>query len=121
MVFDVKSVGMAPEILASNEYQAVPLKLTDSGVVKAGTPIKNDGSKIAAGTDAIGILLYDVDTDRNPNGSVVVKGIINWDKCKDYAGEDANAEIADIAKALPNIVFRDKEGKTYVGGAAASE
>lgn len=122
MIFDTKSVGMTPEILASNDYQAVPVKLTGPGVVKAGTPIKNDGSKIADGKDAIGILLYDVDTARNPNGAVVVDGIINWSKCRANATSDVTADAATIAKALPNITFRDNDGKTYTsGGVQASE
>lgn len=122
MIFDTKSVSMEPEILASNDYQAVPLKIGETGVVKAGTPIKNDGMKAADGKDAIGILLYDVDTARNPNGAVVVDGIINYDKCKANANTDLTATAEELAKALPNITFRDKDGKTYTsGGVAASE
>lgn len=124
MYFDTKSVGMTPEILASNDYQAVPIKITESGVVKAGTPIKQDGKKIAAGTDAIGILLYDVDTNRNPNGAVVVDGIINWEKCQASNNTDLGSITAEtISKAMPHLVFRDKisggESKTYVGGQAS--
>lgn len=119
MYFDTKSVGMAPEILASNDYQAVPVTITGGELVKAGMPIKNTGEKSEDGTDAIGILLYDVDPVKNPNGAVVVDGIVNWGKAKEYSG--ATAEAADIAKKLPNITFRDKDGKTYIGGAAAAE
>lgn len=127
MIFDTKSVGMTPEILASNDYQAVPLKIDEaSTVVKAGTPITNDGKKAADGTNAIGILLYDVDTARNPNGAVVVDGIINYDKAKANANTDLTASAQDLAKALPNLVIRekvsDKDSKTYTsGGVQASE
>lgn len=119
MYFDTKSVGGTTEILASNDYQAVPVTITGGELVKAGMPIKADGSKIAAGTGAIGILLYDVDPNRDPNGAVVVDGIINWDKCKDHVGEGLSIGADEISKILTKIVFRDKAGKTYVGGAAA--
>ena len=72
--------GFTVTILASDDYQAVPLKIDETGTVKAGMPIKNDGKKSVDGSDAIGILLYDVDVDANPNGSVVVDGIIDWKK-----------------------------------------
>lgn len=120
MIFDTKSVGMTPEILASNDYQAVPIKIDEEGVVKAGTPITNAGKKVAAGTDAIGILLYDVDPTENPNGAVVVDGIINYEKCKANADADLTASAEELAKAMPHLVFRDKisgdASKTYVGG-----
>ena len=122
MVFDTKSVGMTPEILASNDYQAVPVKL--SATTKAGMPIKNDGASSEDGADAIGILLYDVDVAQNPNGAVVVDGIINWEKCQANNKPTLDGVTADaIAKKLPHLVFRDKisgnASKTYVGGTAA--
>lgn len=122
MIVDTKSVGMTPEILASNDYQAVPIKVSEA--LKAGIPVKNDGSKSTDGTDAIGILLYDVDPARNPNGAVVVDGIINWEKCQAINNSDLSAVNAeDIAKKMPHLVFRDKisgtDSKTYVGGTAA--
>ena len=126
MYFDVKSVGTAPEILASNDYQAVPMKIDETEAVKAGMPITNEGKKAPEGTNAIGILLYDVDPTHNPNGAVVVDGIVNWSKCQKNNGETLNSLTANaIAKLLPNIVFRDKidtnQGKTYVGGGTAAE
>ena len=122
MIVDTKSVGMTPEILASNDYQAVPIKL--SATTKAGMPIKNDGTSIATGEGAIGILLYDVNVDENPNGAVVVEGIIDWSKCKaNNTGSLDATNAEDIAKKMPNLVFRDAisgaESKTYVGGTAA--
>ena len=70
----------------------------------------------------IGILLYDVDIGRNPNAAIVVDGIIDWAKCQKNNNEELTSTGADkISKALPNIVFRDAEGKTHVGGGAAAE
>ena len=120
MYFDTKSIGGTVEILASNDYQAVPIAIQGEELVKAGMPIKNDGSKAAEGTDAIGILLYDEDPKRNPNGAVVVDGIINWAKCKASVGETLSIEASAISKLLPNIAFRDADGKTYIGGAAGA-
>ena len=121
MYFDTKSVGTWTEILASNDYQAVPITVTEA--VKAGMPMKNDGSKTANGSDAIGILLYDVDPADNPNGAVVVKGIVDWDKCKANNTSVLTISASEIAAKLPNIVFREgvtgPTSKTYVGGAAS--
>ena len=125
MVFSSTSVGgPSVTILASNDYQAVPIKINGAAVVKAGTPIKNTGDKSTDGSEAIGILLYDVDPTKNPNGAVVVDGIIDWAKCKASVGEDLNSVNAeDIAKKLPNIVFRDAiptaDAKTYAGTGAS--
>lgn len=120
MVFKNTDVGHSfNTILASNDYQGVPVTLTES--LKAGTPIKNDGGKAADGKQAIGILLYDVDKDVNPNGTVVVDGIIDYDKAKASAGTtDLSATVDALCKELPNIVFRS-QGKTYVGAIQATE
>lgn len=124
MVFSSTSVGgPSVTILASNDYQAVPITISGQEVVKAGMPIKQDGTKVEAGTEAIGILLYDVDPKVNPNGAVVVDGIIDWAKCKASVGDSLTATAADMSKALPNIVFRDDipktTTKTYAGTGAA--
>ena len=105
------------EILASDDYQAVPLKIDETETVKAGMPITQAGKKAPTGENAIGILLYDVDPTRNPNGAVVVDGIVDWGKCK--AHSEATANAADIAKILPKITFRE-DGKTYAGGGSGS-
>lgn len=110
MIFDTKTVAGGIEILASNDYQAVPLALTESEVVKGGMPITQAGKAAKDGSGAIGILLYDVDPNRNPNAAIVVDGIVDWGKCKKNSGATATAEA--MAKALPNITFRE-DGKTY--------
>lgn len=115
MIYDTKSIVGNVEILASNDYQAVPLALTEVEPVKAGMPITQDGKKAPAGTNAIGILLYDVDPAKNPNAAIVVDGIIDWSKVKAY-NTDVTVEAQAIANILPNITFRTvADGKTYVG------
>lgn len=99
------AVGRRAEILASDLFQSVPVMVQGDSVVPAGTPVKNDGSAVPAGTGADGILLYDVDPAVNPNGAMVVQGVVNWSKCQDHAGISASAST--MKSALPGIVFRE--------------
>lgn len=97
------------EILASKDFQAIPVKVAapESGtVVKAGAPLTAAGA-VTTGTGAIGILLYDVDTATNPNGAAVVSGIIDATKAQDNCGvEYASA----LYTALPAVTFRTNIG-----------
>jgi hypothetical protein len=105
MKFSKSSVGGTVEILASKDYQAIPVKLSGSAIVKAGMPITEAGETAAAGTNAIGILLYDVDPTENPNCALIVSGIVDWTKCKANSG--ATASAADMKAILPGITFRE--------------
>lgn len=113
MKFATTTIAGGVEILASNDFQAVPVKVaTPSGegvtttVVKAGTPLTAAGAS-TTGSGAAGILLYDVDTAENPNGAMVVQGIINKTKAQTHSGV---TYAAALATALPGIVFRDNIG-----------
>ncbi len=90
------------EILASKDFQAIPVKVAGSSVLKAGTPITAAGES-TTGSGAVGILLYDVDPAKNPNGAAVVQGII--DATKAQAHSDV-AYVSALYEALPGIVFR---------------
>ena len=97
------------EILASNAYQAVPVKVATPGsgtVVKAGTPLTAAGAS-TTGSGAVGILLYDVDTAANPNGAIVVQGIIDATKAQAHSGV---TYVSALYSALPGIVFRTNLG-----------
>lgn len=101
------------EILASNDYQAVPIKVAaPSGegvtttIVKAGTPLTAAGAS-TTGANAVGVLLYDVDTAVNPNGAAVVQGIINSTKAQAHSGV---TYASALYTALPGIVFRTNIG-----------
>jgi len=101
------------EILASNDFQAVPVKVAaPSGegvtttIVKAGTPLTAAGAA-TTGSGAVGVLLYDVDTAVNPNGAMVVQGIINATKAQSHSGV---TYVAALYTALPGIVFRTNIG-----------
>ena len=94
------------EILASKDFQAIPVKVAGSSVLKAGTPLTADGES-TTGSGAIGILLYDVDPTKNPNGAAVVQGIIDATKAQSNSGV---SYVSALYEALPGIVFRTNIG-----------
>ena len=110
------SIGGGVEILASKDYQAIPIKVATPGsgtVVKAGTPLTSAGES-TTGSGAVGILLYDVDTAENPNAAIVVQGIIDATKAQ------AHSEVSyasALYSALPGIVFRTNIGAQGATGA----
>ena len=116
MNFAKTSYAGTIEILASNDFQAIPVKVATPGegtVVKAGTPLTDAGVS-TTGSGAIGVLLYDVDTAKNPNGAAVVQGIIDAAK----AQEHCSVEYASgLYSALPGIVFRTNIGAQGATGA----
>lgn len=96
------------EILASDDFQAIPIEVTETALVKAGTPLTKAGKKALAGTGAAGYLRYDVDPTINPNGALVVDGIVDYAKAKTNAG--ITASLADLQAAIPNVILRDNTG-----------
>lgn len=117
MKFKSTNVLGTVEILAADDFDAIPVTISGTDVVKAGMPIKEDGTPVKAGTGAIGILLYDVDPSSNPNAAVVVHGIVDWTKCMTNSG--ATATASTMAGILPAITFRTNIGvntATDVGG-----
>lgn len=84
--YTVSNVGGEVEILNRKEFEAVPMTINFGAVttpIPAGTPIKADGTTVAATpwTGAIGILLHDVDPDY-PTGAVLKKAYINATKAQ---------------------------------------
>ena len=109
MKYSNTSVGGGVEILASKDFQSIPAKLATPGegtVVKAGTPINASGES-TTGSGAIGVLLYDVDTAENPNGALVVQGIVNSTVAQSHSGV---VYVSAMYEALPGIVFRTNIG-----------
>lgn len=98
--------GGTVEILASKDFQAIPVKVAGSSVMKAGTPLTAAGES-TTGSGAIGILLYDVDPTKNPNGAAVVQGIIDSTKAQAHS---AVTYVSALYEALPGIVFRTNIG-----------
>ena len=117
MKFTSNSVGGGVEILASKDFQAIPVTVAEpvggSTVVKAGTPLTDEGAS-TTGSGAIGVLLYDVDTAENPNGAAVVQGIINATVAQEHSGV---TYVSALYSALPGIVFRTNIGATGATGA----
>lgn len=108
MKFTTSHVAGTVEILAADDFVGIPIKVTETGVVKAGTPLTEAGAKSVDGSGAAGILLYDVDTEANPNGTIVVQGVINQKKAEAYAGVTYDA--AALKTAVPGIVLRNNIG-----------
>ena len=106
MNFAKTTYGGTVEILASKDFQAIPVKVAGSSVVKAGTPLTADGES-TTGSGAIGILLYDVDPSKNPNAAAVVQGIIDSTKAQEHSDV---AYVSALYEALPGIVFRTNIG-----------
>lgn len=99
------------EILASKDYQSVPIKVDagenpSSTIVKAGTPLTSAGLS-TTGANAVGILLYDVDTAEDPNGALLVQGIIDSTKAQSHSGV---TYVSALYSALPAINFRTNIG-----------
>ena len=109
MKFEKSTVNMQPEIrkrILGGELLE-PITITDSslvseGVVKAGSPIDENG-EIANSGDAKGILLNDVYAE-NPNGSLITAfAEINKDVAETHSGITYTAALFP---ALSNIVFQ---------------
>lgn len=119
MKFNQTSVGGGVEILASKDFQAIPVKVATPGegtVVKAGTPLTDTGVS-TTGSGAIGVLLYDVDTAENPNGAAVVQGIINAKVAQDHSGV---SYVSALYEALPGVIFRTNIGVNGATGATGA-
>ena len=119
MKYAETAIGEGVEILASKDFQAIPVKVAIPGsgtVVKAGTPLTEDGES-TTGSGAIGVLLYDVDTAENPNGAAVVQGIINATVAQEHSGV---SYVSALYSALPGIVFRTNIGVNGATGATGA-
>ena len=116
MKFSKTEYAGTVEILASNAYQAIPVKVAGSSLMKAGTPVTAEGAS-TTGSGAIGILLYDVDPNKNPNGAAVVQGIIDATKAQAHS---TVTYVDALYSALPGIVFRTNIGAQGATGATGA-
>lgn len=91
MKFENKNIAGTPEILANDHYAADTISFTaatdisdswkDGNIIKAGAIVpKNDAT-------AKGVLLYDVDVSKNPNGAVITHGTVFSSKCETPSAE----------------------------------
>lgn len=109
--------GINDTILASNDYTAIPFTVAGTDVVKAGYPMTLAGAKATASGDtgaktinADGILLYDVDPNENPNGALLIQGVIDVDKAKLSGFTYSADDIAALKKAVPAVFCRTDVG-----------
>ena len=112
----------APEstILAADTYVAIPFTVKETNAVPAGYPMAKTGLKAAAttgtsatdaATDAIGILLHTVDPSVNPNGALLIQGVVDQKKAKASSGFSFTSDdVAALHKAVPAVFFRDNIG-----------
>lgn len=115
MKFVTTNVGGTVEFLASTYFKAIPVEVAaadgaDSTVVKGGTPLTAEGAS-TTGANAVGILLYDVDTAENPNGALLVDGVIDSTKAQAHSGVTyADGLAAALSAAGASIVMRTNIG-----------
>lgn len=111
----------APEstILAADTYVAIPFTVKGTNAVPAGYPMAKTGLKATAttgtsatdaATDAIGILLHTVDPAVNPNGALLIQGVIDVDKAKLSGFTYSANDIAALKKAVPAVFCRTDVG-----------
>lgn len=107
MIFSKTFALGAVEILAADEFTAIPITVDETSAVKAGTPMTSAGKKISETSfaTAAGMLLYDVDPTVNPNGALLVQGVVDKKKAQVHAGV-----TLDNTFAVPGIILRDNIG-----------
>ena len=122
MNFSKTSYGGTVEILASALHNSIQIEVAaplSGTVVKAGTPLTAAGAA-TTGAGAVGILLYDVDVAKDPNGAAVVQGIIDATKAQAHSGV---TYASALYSALPGVVFRTNigaQGETGATGATGN-
>ena len=116
MKYSTTTIGGGVEILAAQDFTAIPIKCATTGegtVVKAGTPLTSAGAATTA-SGAVGILLYDVDTAANPNGALVVQGVIDSVKAQSHSGVSYHSSLMTALNAAGcSIILRDNARAPY--------
>lgn len=107
MKYTKTSYAGSVEILAADEFVAIPIEVDETSTVLAGTPMTSAGKKISATSfaTAAGMLLYDVDPTENPNGALLVQGVVDKTKAQTHSGV-----TLDSTFAVPGIILRDNIG-----------
>jgi hypothetical protein len=100
MKYNKTSAGGRPEILANDTYVAIPHKF--SADAKGGDVV-----------EGVGVALYDVTKDDNPNGAVILFGFIDVSKL-----EESQKPTSAQVTALPMIKWLNADGTIYAGSDA---
>lgn len=111
MKYAKTSASGSVEILIglTDMHTLTPIKVATPGsgtVVKAGTPLTSAGAS-TTGASAVGILLYDVDTAVDPNGTIIQSGPIDSAKAQAHSGV---TYVSALYTALPAVIFRTNTG-----------
>lgn len=93
MKMTTTSVGGTYEILAADDFVGIPVKL--SADTLAGKVVTNDGNT--------GVLLHDVVVADNPNGTIVVAGVLDMKKIQAHLG---SAYQASDYESLPATLIK---------------
>lgn len=97
MKFVANEVNVGKEILANNDWAGMPHKFTADA--KAGDVV-----------DGLGVCLYDVDVEKNPNGTVVYRGVIDMRKLE----SSQYPSSAQMTK-LPQLIWMNEDNTHYAG------
>lgn len=112
MKFTETELAGGVEILAADDFTGIPICLTGTAEVKAGTPIDSSGAPVDMEAEnavaPAGILLYDVNPKVNPNGTIVVIGVIDQTKAEAHSGMTLDADA--LKAAVPGLVLRNNTG-----------
>ena len=99
------------EFLASKDFNSVPCTISGSDVVKAGSPITSAGALATTESQAVGLLMYDVDPTKNPNGALLVQGVVNAVIARQYSGRPLVKST--IEGAVPGLYLRENAPTRY--------
>ena len=104
MFVKTEHFGASTEILNRPHFRGVPMTIDFSGVeeiadngekvVKAGTPINNEGVPVSATpwTGAVGILLVDVYESR-PQGTLITEAYVHATRAQEHSGLTYNGAL----------------------------
>ena len=93
MKFTKTSVGGTIEILAADDFVAIPICVTEAAAVPAGMPMTAAGKKVATTSyaTAVGMLLYDVDWTRK---RLNLMRVLRWTPLSTYPALSCGTTLA---------------------------
>lgn len=99
------------EFLASKDFNSVPCTVAGSDIVKAGSPMTSAGAVATTESQTVGLLMYDVDPSKNPNGALLVQGVVNAVMARQISGRPLVKST--IESACPGLYLRENAPKRY--------
>ena len=99
------------EFLASKDFNSIPCTVSGDGTIKAGSPITSAGALATTESQAVGLLMYDVTPAINPNGALLVQGVVNARIARQYSGRPLVKST--IEGAVPGLYLRENAPLRY--------